>query len=144
MQEAVWKDKVKVELKQISEINFRISKKLTDIRLETKRQLKKVDALFESGLSSEDIHHFQNEVFSISKYCTDQMIQLTHDIMKDSVELMEESLPCSFSVVVFGSMAKGEATPYSDLEYMFLVEDSCEENLKYFELLAIISYFLMV
>ena len=39
--------------------------------------------------------------------------------------------------------ARGEATPYSDLEYLFLVDESTPESMRYFETLSMISYFLM-
>ena len=49
----------------------------------------------------------------------------------------EKSPPCNFAVIGLGSIAKGEATPYSDLEYAFIVEEHSE----YFTKLAVDTYF---
>ena len=51
--------------------------------------------------------------------------------------------PCSFSVVGMGSLAKGETTPYSDLEFLFLIERRTQEMMKYFERLAVTAYFII-
>ncbi|MCE5318089.1 MAG: DUF2225 domain-containing protein [Parachlamydia sp.] len=40
--------------------------------------------------------------------------------------------PCEFTVLSLGSLARKEMSPYSDLEFAFLVKDSSEENLAYF------------
>lgn len=42
-----------------------------------------------------------------------------------------------------GSLAKGETTPFSDLEYMFLIEKKTGDTIEYFERLAVTSYFLI-
>ncbi|CAH1780597.1 unnamed protein product, partial [Owenia fusiformis] len=54
--------------------------------------------------------------------------QNTKFVKEFSAELMEQSVsvcgppPCKFTMVGLGSMARGESTPYSDLEYLFLTE----------------------
>ena len=48
-----------------------------------------------------------------------------------------------FEAVAIGSIARREATPYSDLEYLFLVERSAQNSIYYFETLAMTTYFLM-
>jgi hypothetical protein len=73
------------------------------------------------------------------------MLAMLEQIMNHCVTIMKQKPPCSFSVVAIGSMARGEATPYSDLEYMFLLESGCKtkESVLYFEKLAIITYFII-
>ena len=53
------------------------------------------------------------------------------------------SPPCSFTVAAIGSVARGEATPYSDLEYIFILEKKTQETVEYFEKLAMTSYFMI-
>ncbi|CAH1777589.1 unnamed protein product, partial [Owenia fusiformis] len=55
--------------------------------------------------------------------------------MKEFIaELMEQSIavcgppPCKFTMVGLGSLARGESTPYSDLEYLFLTENNNHEE----------------
>lgn len=69
----------------------------------------------------------------------DMMINLTQKIIEASIPCMTRRPPCSFSVVGVGSIGRGEATPFSDLEYLFLIEDGDEKP--YFERLAVVSYF---
>ena len=64
-------------------------------------------------------------------------------IIRESVQLLNITPPCEFDAVAIGSMAREEATPYSDLEYLFLVEKDKPETIQYFEMLAITSYFLI-
>ena len=61
---------------------------------------------------------------------------LTGKILHHCIKMIDCQQPCKFTAVALGSLAKGEATPYSDLEFMFLVEEKTDELIKYFELLA--------
>lgn len=80
----------------------------------------------------------------ISSKCTKSMKDIVSDLITESVNLMIPSTPpCAFSVVVIGSMARGEATPYSDLEYMFLIERNTPDIVDYFKTLALTTYFLI-
>ena len=69
-----------------------------------------------------------------------RMKVLTGKILQHCIKMIDCPQPCKFSAVALGSLAKGEATPYSDLEFMFLVEEKTELN-KYFELLSMSVYF---
>ena len=40
--------------------------------------------------------------------------------------------PCKYAIVALGSLGRNEATPYSDLEFMVLLQDEREEYKKYF------------
>ena len=71
------------------------------------------------------------------------MKKLASEIISISVDLLNTKLPCEFVAVAIGSIAWGEATLYSDLEYIFMTEDSGPNAIAYFERLAVISYFLM-
>ena len=58
----------------------------------------------------------------IYKFCTNQMVEILASIFQHSIEVLVQNPPCDFLVIVLGSLARGEATPYSDVEYLFLVE----------------------
>ena len=83
---------------------------------------------------------FAEEVFAKSKNVCQKLVNFTKEILQSSVDLLmdtEKSPPCNFAVIGLGSIAKGEATPYSDLEYAFIVEEHSE----YFAELAVDTYF---
>lgn len=67
--------------------------------------------------------NFTEVVMSASLDCMARMMKFAGQIMSLSVEHMGAEPPCSFLVVSIGSMARGEATPYSDREYMFLITE---------------------
>ena len=74
---------------------------------------------------------------------SDCMIDFAGKIIKDAVALMNKPLPCDFDAVALGSMARGESTPYSDLEFLFLLERKDAPITENFETLAMIVYFLI-
>lgn len=76
-------------------------------------------------------------------YCTDEMVKFAGVVIDESVKILNRTPPCDFSVVGLGSLARGETTPYSDLEYMFLVDRKNPEIVEYFEHLAVTFYFLI-
>ena len=69
------------------------------------------------------------------------MITLVENIISESVTSLILQPPCDFSAVAIGSLARGEATPYSDLEYIFLIEQDSPSIKSYFEQLAMYTYF---
>lgn len=80
---------------------------------------------------------------SISVDCSQKMINIAGRIIRESVHILSSPPPCAFTAVAIGSLARGEATPYSDLEYLFLIETNTPETVEYFERLAVTSYFLL-
>ena len=70
------------------------------------------------------------------------MIEFTSSVIKQAVDICGEA-PCDFAAVCMGSMARGEMTPYSDLEFIFLVENKKDGVEEYFERLALTVYFLI-
>lgn len=88
-------------------------------------------------------NEFSTSIPQISVDCTERMIQLAKLVMESSVSCLASPPPCAFSAIAIGSMAKGEATPYSDMEFMFLLERKDEAVIRYFEILAMTVYFLI-
>ncbi|XP_067935104.1 uncharacterized protein [Watersipora subatra] len=87
---------------------------------------------------------FANGVQKESKVCTAKMIEFAKLICDSSekiVGIAKGPLPCDYAIIALGSIARGEATPYSDLEYAFLIENSSHQ--KYFEQIAVDTYFRM-
>ncbi|XP_067941059.1 tetratricopeptide repeat protein 28-like [Watersipora subatra] len=83
---------------------------------------------------------FCKNVFETSEKCTEGLIKVSRRILETSVTVLKrlnEECDDKFVVIALGSIAKGEATPYSDLEYGIIVEN----NSNYFERLAVDSYF---
>ena len=88
------------------------------------------------------ITSFMSAVQSVSSTTTSLMTMFTSLVVSKAVGVCGKA-PCLFSVVGMGSLAKGETTPYSDLEFMFLIEKKTTESLKYFEKLAVTMYFII-
>ena len=120
---------------------------LTKLRDKTEHKLDILEPLcaslsFDTLFDRENILqllNFSNKVYKMSYDCTADLVAFSRSIILSSMEMLDEP-PCSFSVIGLGSIARGEATPYSDLEYGFLVESGFS-NHKYFTDLAVESYF---
>lgn len=85
--------------------------------------------------------NFSLHIKQLAKQCTDGMLELSSMVITKAVAALGSSVPCAFSAVAIGSMAKGEATPYSDLEFMFILEHKNDAIIEYFEKLAMTAYF---
>ena len=74
------------------------------------------------------LQDFYELMKSISQGCSDAMAQFAKKIIDESVKLLT-SPPCDFEAFAIGSIAKGEATPFSDLEFIFLIERKNEHRI---------------
>ena len=120
--------------------------KLKVIRERYEQRMKKPDQMI--GKWTEDSLElpFTSEMEEIMINCSEEMIKFSCVLISECVEALsnnDRSPPCDFSVLAFGSLAKGEATPYSDLEYLFLIAEKTTDTLEYFQHLAMTSYFLI-
>ena len=86
---------------------------------------------------------FSSSMQTVSQECTTDMLNFAKEIITQSVNILSDPPPCDFSVLAIGSMARGEATPYSDLEYLILIDERSESIVQYFERLAMTTYFLI-
>jgi len=104
-------------------------------------ELLDIDNVF-SDANLERSNQLSNDVFVSSEECSKEFAEFSCSIIRSSVELLrgcQVEPPCNFAVVALGSVARGEATPYSDLEYAFIIEN--ENRKEYFNHLAVDTYF---
>ncbi len=59
-----------------------------------------------------------------------------HSLLKDAYAILAEEPPCNYDFRAMGSVSREEPSPYSDLEWMILIED--EKYKEYFVNLALI------
>ena len=120
--------------------------KLKVIRERYEQRMKEPDQMIDKWTDDSSELPFISEMEEIMINCSEEMIKFSGDLILECVEALsnnDRSPPCDFSVLAFGSLAKGEATPYSDLEYLFLIAEKTTDTLEYFQHLAMTSYFLI-
>ena len=104
---------------------------LSKIRTRCREKVKPLLTLIESfqeepqNLDSEHNHIVEEKIFtemrSISIKCNNDMIEVAKNIVSDSMQLLGTKPPCSFAAIAMGSLAREEATPYSNLEFFFVM-----------------------
>ena len=127
-----------------------LKRKLQIIRNLVKDELQKLSPLIENldcrierlrtKNNKQTMTRFNGSVQWLSKKCNTWMVKLSGNVIKEATEICGPP-PCQFAAVAIGSMAKGETTPYSDLEFLFLIEN--EDSVSYFERLAVTAYFII-
>ena len=142
IQKSYWGKWSITSLEAHTKVVSNLKQQLQDVRKKFDKQLNKVNAEgINSSPDGKDI--FINTVQNVSLDCSNDMICFTKEIMRESMRLLKKPPPCDFSMLAIGSLARGEATPYSDLECLFLIERRNPEIEEYFERLAVTSYFLI-
>ena len=134
----------------VMKVTSTLKRKLQIIRNVVKGELKKLSPLIEnlnctieslrSETNNETMSNFTESIQSLSQKCNSRMIEFAGNIIKQATAICGPP-PCQFAVVAIGSMAKGEATPYSDLEFLFLMKN--EDSVSHFEQLAVTAYFMI-
>ena len=136
-----WKDVVRKHKDQLKTIRDECRERFKESYAEIENI--NLDSIFDTE-SQRMTANFASRVQNESNHCTQEMIRFAKTVCETSESIMSAgsgSPPCSYAVVALGSMARGEATPYSDLEYAFIVDDS--QHKQYFENLAVDTYFRM-
>ena len=145
IQQNYWDGCANISYEKQKEITNGLRKRLEDIR-----QICREDILKAKQLADEYEHDNQDptldyefyvSVKNISLSCSKMMQDLAGEVISHSVNSLINEPPCDFNAVALGSLARGEATPYSDLEYLFLIENRTATSVQYFEKLAVTSYF---
>ena len=73
----------------------------------------------------------QKIVRELFEMISSRIKQLLSKIIQDCLEILGEA-PCPYEVMVLGSLARGEMTPFSDLEWAILTSSEPEEEIKTF------------
>ncbi|KAF6023605.1 hypothetical protein EB796_018089 [Bugula neritina] len=121
------------EFRKATQINFE-SLKEEEVKLDM------LDIFSEANLNQ--AYNFATSVFGKSQHCAEGFIIFSKQVMKSSVDVLAKIdmfPPCDFAVLGLGSVPSGVVTPYSDIEYVILIET--DKNLDYFWKLAVESYF---
>ena len=149
VQQAYWKGSAGIGYQEQQKINSELSEILEGIRDEGREAIKsteKISQRFDINPESVDrelMNEFIESAKCVSMRCTAKMKNLIDRIMDESTKILIQRPPCHFEVVAIGSLARGEATPYSDLEYMILVDRLDSSIEEFFTRLSMTSYFLI-
>ena len=114
-------------------------KKLTDIRKTLRSKICDFENRLESGQEHTEDHYEELEKIILNS--NNLMKSFANSVIEMATEVMKQPAPCDFAAVGIGSLGRGEATPFSDVEYLFLIKDP--EQKPYFERLAVMTYFLI-
>ena len=151
LQQAYWKKSSTASYEQQRFITEKLKSKLESIRNVCRSLISQEDLINMVSSYTEDNTEtnptldqmFFSYMKSISLHCTEMMSDFAGSIIAQSMSLLSEKAPCDFEAVAIGSLARGEATPYSDLEYLFLIHEETPDAMAFFEKLAVTSYFVI-
>jgi serine/threonine protein kinase/ankyrin repeat protein/predicted nucleotidyltransferase len=73
-------------------------------------------------------------VLTVQAIFSRDLKKLLADVLKQIESLLGEK-PCAFSIVVLGSLAREDASPYSDIDFAILVSDESKRHDDYFQTL---------
>lgn len=107
----------------LDEITSRIKERIHDLRQTASRS---ISSIREVDSDSEwDERRKTQTVFKISSNVSNQFLWIMDEVSDICVEIVfgNQKRGSSFALCALGSVARGEATPYSDFEHMILLED---------------------
>ena len=98
-----------------------------------------------NNVGREELQNLQENKISsiqpINQMISGQYIAIIANVIEFCESLMGRP-PCEYAVIGMGSVARNEATPYSDFEHIIVMEEqkNYEKNLEYFRWLSVISH----
>lgn len=131
-----------VSMQQLKWLKASHKSELEKIRDSVRAQLKPLRRRVSKIKTGCKLDNFCKEVEDVVKNCNGEMMNISKKIIGDAVGIVGEP-PCAFTAVAKGSLARGEATPYSDLEFFFIIENKTDVTKEYFMNLAMNIYFLI-
>ena len=85
-------------------------------------------------IARENLYLFISKLISI-KIHAEKIYEVFRDIQDMYIRLV--SIPCDYAIIALGSVARMEATPFSDLEFAILYSDpAIGDKIEYFRLLS--------
>ena len=93
--------------------------------LEAMRNDVNIEELSQNLLQPEYVANLQNNINT-------RLVTLVRSVFDYCVEMVGDP-PCPFSVFGLGSLSRGEAAPYSDLEYGFILQDEAKRESNYWK-----------
>ena len=89
------------------------------------------------SISHDDLNEYEHyqKIQELYKVVADSLLKLVSEMLDDCMNLLGQS-PCHYAAIALGSLARLEATPFSDLEWAILIEESAEEHKIYFRKLT--------
>lgn len=118
-------------------------KELKILRNEVKKSLESIDCRRpfknQGPLSKNDVRQMlkdqTKEIKCLSETISAQMKQFLAAIINESLEVLGTP-PCDYEVIVLGSLARNEMTPFSDFEWAILTSSEDEECKVFFRYLT--------
>ncbi|XP_028399863.1 uncharacterized protein LOC114523203 [Dendronephthya gigantea] len=105
-----------------------------------KERVKEIDSRSNGDKKTEDHYEIHaDQMHDVFRDIQNMYIRLVSMLTKECVSKLGQP-PCNFAIIALGSVARMEATPYSDLEFAILYSDpGIADKINYFRVL---SYFL--
>lgn len=114
---------------------------LKEIQVKLQRNVSDFDKQSNGSDYFNDTHKIVEVIIPLVKQSNAEMVRYANSVIERCIKFLGQDLPCSFTAVGIGSLARGEATPYSDIEHIFLIEDS--QHKAYFVKLAVLTYMII-
>lgn len=132
---------------EVNEAALNHKTQLQEARNEISSKIKELDPLEKalrpkgkvlSSANQQTLKDFNDGVRRFCEFSVERLSCVLVDLFKTS-ESMLSPAPCRYAVIAVGSLARGEFSPYSDLEYMFAIESN--DHRAYFHQMAVDTYF---
>ena len=91
---------------------------------------------------SNEYEHYQ-KIQELYKAVAENVVSLVSEMLNDCVTLLGPP-PCHYAAIALGSLARLEATPFSDLEWAILIENSDEKQKIYFRELTQLVHLMVI
>lgn len=101
---------------------------LENLRTESRQQLARIDHVYNPMTKMDDTEREPiyrsraKAIRTLYAHNNDSIKKILREIISECIELLDKP-PCDYAVIGFGSLARGETTPYSDVECGILIKD---------------------
>ena len=88
-------------------------------------------------------HEHYRKIQELYKAVAESLVSLVSEMLNDCVSLLGPP-PCHYATIALGSLARLEATPFSDFEWAILIESSDEKHKIYFRQLTQLVHLMVI